>query len=415
MLGAVATFALAGCSVPSGGDAPADDAGDAAPPRGDARADAPRGEDDASADAAREDASRDGRADAPDSARDGSDEPDAADAALLPDTAPLDTDGDGFADTIDCAPADKTRWQTVAYSYRDADGDTYTVAESGTVCAGSAFPPGYRIDPIGDDCDDTNPNVYMVLPIFADTDGDGVGAGASQAVCVGGTAPPGQSFRGDDCAPADASAWQMLQYAYRDADGDSYTVGTSGQLCAGVALPAGYATIAHGDDCDDGNPRIWQLGTYYADADSDGVGAGAGLLVCTDGSVPTGDSSSDSDCAPNDPARWRMLPYAYVDRDGDGATIAEAGSVCAGASLPPPYFATAHGNDCDDGNASLTHWDIVYPDADGDGAGALPLVIQCSGAGGIAPGYSRYGDDEDDTNASVGPLPPEDILDLVLL
>src|SRR5205823_1265450 len=33
----------------------------------------------------------------------------------------------------DCAPEDKTRWQNLAYRHRDADGDSYTVAENGTL------------------------------------------------------------------------------------------------------------------------------------------------------------------------------------------------------------------------------------------------------------------------------------------
>jgi hypothetical protein len=54
---------------------------------------------------------------------------------------------------------------------------------------------------------------------------------------------------------------------------------------------------------------------------------------------------------------------------------------------------------------------IVYPDADGDGSGTLPLQILCEGSA-VPAGYPRYGDDEDDTNASIGPLPPEDLLPL---
>jgi hypothetical protein len=56
---------------------------------------------------------------------------------------------------------------------------------------------------------------------------------------------------------------------------------------------------------------------------------------------------------------------------------------------------------------------ICYPDKDGDGYGALPLKILCEGST-IPAGYSHYGDDEDDTNPKIGPLPPEDILDFVL-
>jgi hypothetical protein len=235
----------------------------------------------------------------------------------------------------------------------------------------------------------------------------------AQTLCIGATAPAGYSLTGTDCAPSDPTQWQLLAFQYRDADGDTYTVGMSGQICSGASLPAGYATVAKGDDCDDSNPAIFDLLTVYADTDGDGVGAGSALSVCTDGSVPVGDSSTATDCAPTDPTRWQMLAYSFVDRDGDGTTVPESGTVCSGAALLPPYYATAHGNDCDDGNAALWQWEIVYPDADGDGVGALPLQILCEGST-FPGGYSPYGDDEDDRNASVGPLPPEDILDLVL-
>jgi hypothetical protein len=240
-----------------------------------------------------------------------------------------------------------------------------------------------------------------------------VGAGPAQSTCIGATAPAGTSPVGGDCAPADATAWQELVYSYRDADGDTYTVGLSGQICAGVALPAGYASTSNGDDCDDTNPKIYDRVTGYADTDGDGVGAGSGSVACTDGSIPAGDVATDTDCAPSDPTKWQTLTYSFVDRDGDGVTIPETGTLCAGAALPPPYYATAQGNDCNDASPGLTQWEIAYPDKDGDGNGALPLEILCEGST-FPAGYSRYGDDEDDTKASVGPLPPEDILDLVL-
>jgi hypothetical protein len=62
---------------------------------------------------------------------------------------------------------------------------------------------------------------------------------------------------------------------------------------------------------------------------------------------------------------------------------------------------------------TLTQWNILYRDNDGDGVGALPLQISCGGAS-TPPGYSRYGDDEDDANPQIGPLPVADILELVL-
>jgi hypothetical protein len=39
--------------------------------------------------------------------------------------------------------------------------------------------------------------------------------------------------------------------------------------------------------------------------------------------------------SPSDPTRRQMLPYSFVDRDGDGATIARIGTVSSGATLRP--------------------------------------------------------------------------------
>ena len=38
----------------------------------------------------------------------------------------------------------------------------------------------------------------------------------------------------------------------------------------------------------------------------------------------------------NDPNVWANLPYAFRDADGDGHTIAQTGTICAGDSLPGP-------------------------------------------------------------------------------
>ncbi len=331
------------------------------------------------------------------------------------DAGPPDSDGDGVSDPSDCAPNDPARWQLLPYSFVDGDGDTYTIVQSGTVCAGATLPAGYASFGNGNDCDDTNPSAFTLASVFADADGDGVGAGTPSTMCIGANAPTGDALTGTDCAPSDSTAWQELPFTYRDADGDGYTVGLSGQVCAGLTLPVGYSSQSNGDDCDDTNPAIYDALTVYADTDGDGVGAGSGTLVCTNGSTPAGDTLTDSDCASTDPTKWQTLTYGFVDRDGDGITAPETGTLCAGAALLPPYYATAHGNDCDDSSPALTQWEIVYPDKDGDGAGGLPLQILCEGPVFTLPaGYSRYGDDEDDTKASVGPLPPEDILDLVL-
>ena len=118
------------------------------------------------------------------------------------------------------------------------------------------------------------------------------------------------------------------------------------------------------------------------------------------------------DCAPDDGARWRIAPYAGVDRDGDGFTAKEPGELCIGEGLPEPYRATLRGNDCDDADPARWRWVVVYRDLDGDGVGAGPRSIPCLGSE-LPPGASLAGYDEDDSDATVQWHEREE--DLVLL
>ena len=98
-----------------------------------------------------------------------------------------DTDGDSVPDARDCAPADPTRWQLLAYQSRDSDADGHRADATGEVCSGATLPPAYAASTVaaGDaDCDDANPAAWRLMMLYADADGDGVGAGAGQISCV---------------------------------------------------------------------------------------------------------------------------------------------------------------------------------------------------------------------------------------
>ena len=56
-----------------------------------------------------------------------------------------------------------------------------------------------------------------------------------------------------DCAPLDASKWQLLA-GYVDADGDGYGTGSVQYICSGASLPSGYASV--GGDCNDSNAAV---------------------------------------------------------------------------------------------------------------------------------------------------------------
>lgn len=151
-------------------------------------------------------------------------------------------------------------------------------------------------------------------------------------------------------------------------------------------------------DCNDADAALHAYLVGFPDTDGDGVGAGASAMLCTDGTLPGGYSALGTDCAPGDRTVWRRVDL--VDRDGDGATATAAASICAGAVLPDPYRASASGNDCDDGNAAVSSWTVLYPDQDGDGVGARPRSVTCIGDA-VPAGWSRLGYDADDADAGV--------------
>jgi hypothetical protein len=82
--------------------------------------------------------------------------------------------------------------------------------------------------------------------------------------------------------------------------------------------------------CDLHSPTIWIASPEY---------------LC---SPRSGYVAETGDCAFEDATRWRTATNLLVDRDGDGFTVPEAGSICIGNQLPRPYVSAANGNDCDD-------------------------------------------------------------------
>jgi hypothetical protein len=125
----------------------------------------------------------------------------------------------------------------------------------------------------------------------------------------------------------------------------------------------------------------------YADADGDGVGAGPGIGRCGGATPPRGLAAVAGDCAPDDAARWRELPYLYRDADGDGATVPQVGVVCAGVALPAGYADAPSGDDCDDRDEAVSVSMQAYGDADADGVGAGAPVVLCTG-GALPPGWA---------------------------
>lgn len=338
--------------------------------------------------------------------RDASPPPDAPADARPDAPAIVDMDHDGHPAGQDCDDSNPDVWQSLAYGFRDADGDGHTVAQAGTVCSGASLPRGYSLVAGDPDCDDTDPMAFTAVTGFLDVDGDGIGDGMATAFCTGGRLPANYAATGGDCAPADPAAWQNLAYSFRDVDGDGAAVPQAGTVCSGAALPPTYLTsapVGRPFDCNDGDAAVSIALTIFADGDGDGFGTGTGQLACTNGRPPDGFVTNGTDCDDGDAAVWMALVYTAVDFDADGVTAPAMGSRCTAGTLLPPYFATPRGNDCDDANPSVSVALTVFADADRDGFGTGPAQQACTN--GTPPdGFVGNGTDCDDADASVWAL-----------
>jgi hypothetical protein len=101
---------------------------------------------------------------------------------------------------------------------------------------------------------------------------------------------------------------------------------------------------------------------------------------------------ADADCDDNDPHVWQNLAYSFRDADGDGHTVAAAGMICSGASLPPGYSTVAGEPDCDDADPAVFTLVTGFLDTDGDGVGDGMAMAFCT-AGGLPAGFVAIGGD----------------------
>jgi hypothetical protein len=230
--------------------------------------------------------------------------------------------------------------------------------------------------------------------LFRDADGDGRAAGAPQSVCVGTDRTGWLSQKEEeDCDDTHRERWALMT-VYADADGDGAGEDPPVQRCSGTAsIPSGY--YASATDCAPWDASRWRLRAYhFRDVDGDGATVAEEGQVCAGALLPRGyaETPSTEDCAPNDPWHWRLQPYHFRDADGDGVTVLEEGQVCSGLGLPAGYELTWRGNDCDDSNRLLKVSWSLFPDTDGDGVGAGSRDTLC--AGDTRPtGYSDTGTD----------------------
>ena len=310
-----------------------------------------------------------------------------------------DSDGDGYASTVDC---------------NDADPAINSGAQE--VCDGAN---------VDEDCDgladDADVSVTGRSSYYADGDGDGYGVGQATSACEG---PVGYALVNDDCNDADpavnpgavevcdahgvdedcdrladnadASATLRNTY-YVDGDGDGYGGASTGEWCE---LPGGYALTY--TDCDDSQAAIHPganevcdsanvdencdgrsdnadgtaagTATVYSDLDGDGYGGAAAGSYCD---VPEGYVGSSTDCDDLDaaihPGAAEVCDAANTDEDCDGVS--------------------------DDVDILVTGQGTYYLDNDRDGYGGPLASAWCD----HPVGYTVDSTDCEDANLSVHP------------
>lgn len=126
-----------------------------------------------------------------------------------------------------------------------------------------------------------------------------------------------------------------------DEDGDGFTR-LSTQACTGDAGAA--VTFASTDDCDDADATRHVGRAYWLDRDGDGYGTTAAVVWSCEGDIPSGTADNTSDCDDTDPS---VRIRRYPDADGDGFGALE-GARCVAGDIPG-YV--AQGYDCDDTDA----------------------------------------------------------------
>ena len=253
----------------------------------------------------------------------------------------LDNDCDGRTDE---------RFVNAPY-YLDEDGDGFGVGGSPTWACQP--PEGTAANDL--DCDDTNPNRNpSAVEICDNLDNDCDGAVDDQD---------------SDIDPANQSVW------YPDTDGDTY--GDPDNPVSRCNQPA--TTVTNSDDCDDTRPMINPLGTEICN----------GLDDQCDGLIDDDDPALDQS----------TLNTFYEDFDGDGlgnplVSIDQCAPVAG--YVPNP-------DDCNDDDGLIRGPDSYLADADGDGYGVSPVVLQDCGDPGPGFALASLGNDCDDSDPSSNP------------
>ncbi|HUR12179.1 MAG TPA: putative metal-binding motif-containing protein [Flavitalea sp.] len=339
----------------------------------------------------------------------------------------IDADGDGFGST---AATTQACSQPSGYALTSADCD-----DNNNIIFPGAFD---GCDSIDNDCDgyvdEDGSNVF-----YPDNDQDGHGDYSGVYLIGVCNAPQGYLETGDDCDDSDPNVYTGATETcngkdddcdglidegctftfYFDQDSDGY--GNPSVSIVAEFAPPGY--INQGGDCNDNEPNVFPGApetcngiddncngiidgdapfqqTFYRDADGDGHGiAGVTIQSCF---VPNGYTNNFTDCNDNDASVYPGAPELCdnKDNDCDGQIDEQALNVyfrdedgdgygnpvnTTGACTPPTGYVSDY-TDCDDTNAAIHPGatdvadDLIDADCDGiDGTESLAIFVASTG------------------------------------
>jgi hypothetical protein len=284
--------------------------------------------------------------------------------------------------------------------YQDADGDGF--GNASVSLAQCPAPSGYVANDT--DCDDTNNKINPNSIWFKDNDNDNLTDGTTINQCARPTnyklsseLAQGASSDCDDenasttsaCVTFKADGNYSSTMWLRDDDGDGYTVranffGNDANLVVGYQCAPGCNWVCFQgctgtskrlkgwSDCDDQNPNVNALVTYYVDADSDGYASSTTPTVSICPISPINSSYKTpaqmtglGDCNDND-ANIKSGAISgntyYRDADGDG--FGDSKTTIKDCSTPSGYVTNS--DDCNDALAAVHPNTIWYKDGDND-------------------------------------------------